>query len=210
MARPIEHHDDDILDALVQRLRDEEQRLLDRALDLDRIDPSDLHVLDHLRPVRQLHHIEGRNIAQRDLDSLLRTSRRDTADRIRRALRDVGRAVDGIERDVERRRPGHPCAELFAFENAGRIILDPLADDDFAADVHKIEHAPHRIARGFVRFFLFAAEGINLGNLIIQSPVVSHEVGQRCIRGLSVSARVMRNRKFETPVALVGLRLRFA
>ena len=53
--------------------------------------------------------------------------------------------------------PGQPRAELFAFENAGRVVLDSFADHDFAADVHEIEHAAHGVAGGRVGFFLVAA-----------------------------------------------------
>ena len=53
--------------------------------------------------------------------------------------------------------PGQPRPELFAFENAGRVVLDSLADHDLAADVHEIEHPAHRIAGRRVGFFLFAA-----------------------------------------------------
>ena len=63
--------------------------------------------------------------------------------------------------------PGQPHAELFAFENSGRVILDPFADHDFAADVHKIEHPADRVAGGGVGFFFFAAaepgEGVQRG-----------------------------------------------
>ena len=55
------------------------------------------------------------------------------------------------------RRTRQPGPELFAFENAGRVILDPLADHDLAADVHQIEHPAHRVAGRRVGFFLFAA-----------------------------------------------------
>ena len=55
------------------------------------------------------------------------------------------------------RRTGIPRAELFAFENARRFILDSLADHHFAADVHQIEHAADRIAGCRVGCFLVAA-----------------------------------------------------
>ena len=45
------------------------------------------------------------------------------------------------------RRTRHPGPEMFAFENSRRVVLDPLADHDFAADVHQIEHPADRIAR---------------------------------------------------------------
>ena len=124
------------------------QRFFDRALEFQHVDPADLHVLDHRRPVGKLRHVERRDVAQRDFHAFFRARRRDTADRVRRAFGDVGRAVDRIDRDVELRRSGQPGAELFAFENSGRVVLDPFADHDFAADVHEIEHAAHRVAGG--------------------------------------------------------------
>ena len=70
----------------------------------------------------------------------------------------------GSMRDVERRRAGHPGAELFAFENPGRVVLDSLADHDFATDVHEIEHSTHRVTGRLIRFFLFAATQATAAN----------------------------------------------
>src|SRR4029077_1892730 len=50
-----------------------------------------------------------------------------------------------------------PRAEVFAFENTGRVILDSFADHDFAADLHEIEHAADSVARCRIRCFLVAA-----------------------------------------------------
>ena len=63
----------------------------------------------------------------------------------------------GSMRDIELRRTWNPRAELFAFENSRRIVLDAFADHDLAADVHQIEHAAHGVAGGCVRRFLVAA-----------------------------------------------------
>ena len=52
--------------------------------------------------------------------------------------------------------PGQPHPELFALENTGRVVLDPFADHDFAADVHQVEHPANRIAGRSVGFFFFA------------------------------------------------------
>ena len=132
-------------------------------------DARDLHAADHLRAVGQFHHVKRRNIAQRDLHAFLRTRGRDAGNRVRRALGDIGRAVDRVERDVELRRAREPRAELFAFENARCVVLDPFADHDLAADVHQVEHPANGIAGRRVGFFLFAAaepvEGIERGGL---------------------------------------------
>ncbi len=121
------------------------------------VDARDLHAPDHVRAVGQLHHVKRRDVAERDLHSLLRAGGRDAGDRVGRAFGDVGRAVDRIERDVELRRARQPHPELFAFENTGRVVLDPFADHDFAADVHEVEHPADRVAGGVVGFFFFAA-----------------------------------------------------
>jgi len=42
-------------------------------------------------------------------------------------------------------------------ENSGRFVFDPFANHDFAADVHEVEHAAHRVAGGRVGCFLVAA-----------------------------------------------------
>src|SRR5216117_34000 len=101
--------------------------------------------------------------------SFLRARRRYTTDRVWRAFRNIRRAVDRIDRDIELRRTWNPGAELFAFENSGRVILDSLADHDFAADVHEIEHAAHRVAGSCVGCFLVAptkpAQRIQCGSL---------------------------------------------
>ncbi len=62
-----------------------------------------------------------------------------------------------VDSDVELRRTGNPRAQLFAFENPGRFVLDSFADHDLTADVHEIEHAAHRVAGGCVGCFLVAA-----------------------------------------------------
>ena len=76
-----------------------------------------------------------------------RTIRRPVAERFE--FRD--RAND--EKASLRRRP---CAELFAFENSRRVVLDSIADNNFAADVHEIEHAAHGVAGCRVRCLLVA------------------------------------------------------
>ena len=58
---------------------------------------------------------------------------------------------------MEFRRTGDPGAELLAFENSGRFVLDAFANDDFAADIHQIEHAAHGVAGRRVGRFLVAA-----------------------------------------------------
>ena len=52
---------------------------------------------------------------------------------------------------------GRPGAKMFPFENPRSIVLDSLTDDHLAANVHQIEHAPNRVARGSVSFFFFAS-----------------------------------------------------
>src|SRR6266704_3263819 len=52
---------------------------------------------------------------------------------------------------------GEPGAELLALKNSGRFILDALTNHDFAANVHQIEHAAHRVAGGRIGGFFVAA-----------------------------------------------------
>src|SRR4029077_14975475 len=87
----------------------------------------------------------------------LGTRRRDATDRVRRAFGNVRCAVDWVDGDVELRRTGDPRAQLFAFENTWRVVLDSFANDDFAADVHQIEHAAHGVAGCRVGRFLVTA-----------------------------------------------------
>ena len=61
-----------------------------------------------------------------------------------------------VERDVELRRAREPHPELLALENTWGVVLDPFADHDLAADVHKVEHPADRVAGGGIGFFLFA------------------------------------------------------
>src|SRR5262249_48665974 len=57
------------------------------------------------------------------------------------------------------RRARQPLAELLPLEEAGGVVLDPLPDDDLAADRHEVEHAADRIAGGAVgQFFLAPAQ----------------------------------------------------
>ena len=53
-----------------------------------------------------------------------------------------------------RARP--PRAEVFALEDARGLVLDPLADDDLAADVDEVEHPAHGVAGGLVGEFFFS------------------------------------------------------
>jgi hypothetical protein len=46
--------------------------------------------------------------------------------------------------------PGPPRAELLAHEDAGRLVLDPLADRARAAHVHQVEHAAEGVRRRLV------------------------------------------------------------
>src|SRR5271163_1799590 len=52
---------------------------------------------------------------------------------------------------------GLPGAEMFPFENPGRIILDPFTDDHLATNIYQIEHPPDRVTGGRVSLFLFAS-----------------------------------------------------
>ena len=45
-------------------------------------------------------------------------------------------------------------ADAFADEKSGCFILDSLADHDFAADVHHVEHTTNRVTRVVVGRFL--------------------------------------------------------
>ncbi len=66
-----------------------------------------------------------------------------------------------------RARP--PRAEVFALEDARRVVLDALADDDLAADVDEVEHPADGVAGGLVGEFLFALaeplDGVERGGL---------------------------------------------
>src|SRR5580704_14800651 len=53
--------------------------------------------------------------------------------------------------------PRHPGTKTFPFENPRSIILDPLSDDHFAANIHQIKHASDRVAGGSVSLFFFAS-----------------------------------------------------
>ena len=156
MPRPIEHHYDHVLHPFFQGAGYDGERFGNRGFQLQGI-AALLRVLNHARPVRQLHHVKGRHIAQRHFHAFLGTCRCDATDRIRCAFGNVRRAVDRINRDVELRRARQPGAELFAFENSRRFILDSLADHNFAANVHEIEHAAHGVAGRRIRCLLVAA-----------------------------------------------------
>ena len=51
---------------------------------------------------------------------------------------------------------------MLAFENAGRIVLDAFADDDFPADVDEVEHPADGVAGRLIgQLFLAAAEPLD-------------------------------------------------
>ena len=55
-----------------------------------------------------------------------------------------------------------PGADAFALEQPRRLVLDALADDDFAANIHQIEHAANRIAgRGIGGFLIPLADPLH-------------------------------------------------
>src|SRR5262249_21395751 len=85
--------------------------------------------------------------------------RRDATDGVWRALRNIGRPIDGIDCDIELGGSWHPRPKLFAFKDARCFVFHSLTDDDFAADVHKFEHAAHGVAgRRVCRFLVTAPE----------------------------------------------------
>jgi hypothetical protein len=49
-----------------------------------------------------------------------------------------------------------PGAKMLTLEDSGSIILDPLANHHLAANIHKVKHAPNRVAGCEVCLFLFA------------------------------------------------------
>ena len=53
--------------------------------------------------------------------------------------------------------PGSQVPSCSPLKMPGRVVLDPFADHDLAADVHEIEHPAHRVAGRRIRLFLFAA-----------------------------------------------------
>ena len=62
----------------------------------------------------------------------------------------------GIDCDVDDRRAVAPGAQLLPDEDAGRLVLDPLADRTRPAHVGEIEHAAQGIGGGGVGGFLVA------------------------------------------------------
>ena len=156
MARTVEHHDDNVLDALFDRARNNRESFGDGAIHAQGI-AAFLHVANDPRSVGELRHVKGGNVPESNLDPVLRAGGRDTTNGVRRSFRNVRCAINRVDRDIELRRTRKPRAELFAFKNSRRVVLDSFADDDFAADVHQVEHAAHGVAGGGVGFFLFAA-----------------------------------------------------
>ena len=73
-----------------------------------------------------------------------------------KAVGEIGRAVDRVHGHVEARRARPPGPQLVAQEQAGRVVLGALADDDFAGDVDQVEHTADGITGGRVRLLLLA------------------------------------------------------
>src|SRR5262249_62100002 len=92
------------------------------------------HVVDDPWTVSQLRHVKGRDVSKRHLHPLFRARRRDATDGVWRALRNIGRPIDGIDCDIELGGSWHPRPKLFAFKDAGCFVFHSLTDDEYAAD----------------------------------------------------------------------------
>ena len=147
VARPIEHHDDEIVHLAVERPGNRLQVVGNRRVDVDR-------VLRGRRDDELLHVEIGR---MEEPAAFGGGEHRDRAGRSRGAQ---VRALERIDGDVDLRRP-KPCAaagapdvrqpDALADVEHRRLVALPLADDDAPVDRHAIELAPHRFDGGVIR-----------------------------------------------------------
>ena len=142
MARTLEHAHGDLVDGLVQRLRDELDVLLDRQ--------AEVHVLRRLGPHHHLLHVEhGRRVVHAAL-----LGDREDGQGVVVAERGQAGAVDRVDRDVD--GGARAGSDLLAVVEHGRLVLLALADHHDARHLDGGDELAHRVDRGAVAPVLVA------------------------------------------------------
>ena len=146
VARPVEHDDDQILDAAAQTAGDGLQVLVHRRVEAD--------VILRARTDDQLLHVEIGRVQQ-----AAAVRRRQHGDRVRRTGRAQVGALERIDGDIDlrivlrRRAAAHRVrrADLLADVQHRRLVALAFADDDRAVDRHRVHDAAHRLDGHLVR-----------------------------------------------------------
>ena len=159
VAGAVHRADDDFAYAFAEGEGDDVEDVGERGVEVERGHAAQLHLLHHARAVGEFLRVERRQAHHRARRAGRGEGRRHHRDGVGHALREIGGAVDGIDRDIDVPAAGGPGAELVADENARGVVLDAFADHAFAADVHVFEHAQNGAAGGVIGgFFGVAAE----------------------------------------------------
>ena len=143
VTRPVQHRDDDLVDGLAERLREQPDVLADGQADVDDADAGGTG--------DELVHVEdGRRVEHR---AVVRD--RDDRERVVAPGRRERGPVDRVDGDVALRTAA--VADVLAVEQHRRFVLLALADHDRAVEVDGGEERPHRVDRRAVRVLLRTA-----------------------------------------------------
>ena len=146
VARALEDHDRDVVDAPAERLGDPAE-VLARAL-------ADVDLARGDRPDAQLLHVR---VGRVDEPAGLR--RGEDGDRAGLAVGDEVRALERVDRDVDRLDVGvrFVPADGLADVQHRRLVALALADDDPAGELDLVHRPAHRLGGGGVGLVLLAA-----------------------------------------------------
>ena len=137
---PVEDDDRDVADPAAERLGDAPE-VLGRAT-------ADVDLAGRDRADAQLLQVRVRGV-----DQAARLGRGEDGDRVGLAVGDEVRALERVDRDVDRRarRRGRARpADLLADVEHRRLVALALADDDRAGDLDLVHRPAHRLGRGAV------------------------------------------------------------
>ncbi|SBS70173.1 hypothetical protein MIPYR_10326 [uncultured Microbacterium sp.] len=143
VPRAIEHRHHELVDGLVERLREPADVLPDRQADVD-----DAHAC---RAGHELVHVEHR----RRVEHRPAVGHGDDRERVVAALGGQRGPVDRVDGDVALRPASG--TDVLAVEEHRRVVLLALADHDEPVEVHGGQERPHRVDGGTVGELLLAA-----------------------------------------------------
>ena len=144
VARPLEDDDRDVADPPAERLGDPAEVLGRRLADVD--------LAGRDRPDAQLLEVRVGGVGQ-----AAGLRRREDGDRAGLAVGDEVRALERVDRDVDRRarrRAGRRPPDALADVEHRRLVALALADDDPAGELDLVHRPAHRLGRGGVGLVL--------------------------------------------------------
>ena len=153
----VQHDHNEFPEALSKGLGSQLEDLSEGEVESDRRDDSIAHGASDDGTEGEFLDVKARDIDHAALPPVGNQHRGHDGNGVRHPFGDVAGPVDGIQSDVEPRIAITPTPKLVTHEDPWSVVLDPLPDDDLAADLDQVEHPVDRVAGGGVGRLLVTA-----------------------------------------------------